>query len=533
MNNAENMRDQINNGEAVLGIELGSTRIKAVLLTSSHETIATGDFEWENRLEGGYWTYSLEDAWKGVRAAYSSLRANVKTKFDTEINNLKAIGFSGMMHGYLPFDQNGKQLAAFRTWRNVTAAEAAEKLRGAFGFNIPDRWSIAHLYQAVIDNEDHIADIDYVTTLAGYIHWRLTGEKVMGVGEASGMFPIDSTTNTYDERMIEVFNSLIEDKKLGWKLQDVLPKVCVAGEEAGKLTEEGVKLLDETGTLRAGIPMCPPEGDAGTGMVATNSVGKRTGNVSAGTSIFGMFVLEKSLSKLYPEIDMVTTPDGSPVAMIHANNCTSDLNAWVGLFKETLETFGCHVNSDELYGTLYRKALEGDEDCGKLMSYCYLSGESITKAPEGRPLFVRSPESNFNLANFMKSHLYSSLCMMQVGMRILENEDIKIDSIYGHGGIFRTKGVAQRFLAAMLNASVSVMETAGEGGPWGMAVLASYMVNREQGETLEHFLSTRVFDSVAAETITPTEEDVKSASLFADNYLKGMDIERAAGSCLF
>ncbi len=523
-----NAKELIESGKAVLGIEFGSTRIKAVLIDDSHAPIASGDYEWENRLENGFWTYSLEDIWTGLKTSYKNMAADVKEKYGVTITKIGAIGFSAMMHGYMAFDKDGELLVPFRTWRNSTTGPAAKELTELFQYNIPERWSISHLYQAILNQEEHVKDVTFFTTLAGYIHWKLTGEKVLGVGDASGMFPIDIATKNYDEKMVEKFDALVADKNYPWKLSEILPKVLLAGENAGVLTEEGAKLLDESGNLQAGVPLCPPEGDAGTGMAATNSVAVRTGNVSAGTSVFAMIVLEKDLKKVYPEIDLVTTPDGSLVGMVHANNCTSDLNAWVNLFKEFAESFGMKVDMNELFGTLYHKAMEGDADCGGLLSYGYLSGENITGVSEGRPLFVRSPKSNFNLANFMRSHLFTSLGALKVGMDILlKEEEVTIDSILGHGGLFKTKGVGQKILAAAINAPVAVMETAGEGGPWGMALLASYMLNGN-GANLQDYLNDTVFAGSEGVTENPDSKDVEGFELFIERYKKGIAIEQAA-----
>ena len=524
-----NIKEILENGKAVLGIEFGSTRIKAVLIDEEHAPIASGDHEWENRLEDGIWTYSLEDIWEGLRDSYRKLVADVKEKYDVTLTKIGAIGFSAMMHGYMAFNKEGKLLVPFRTWRNGITGEAAEKLTEEFSYNIPQRWSIAHLYQAILNKEAHVKDVAYITTLAGYIHWQLTGEKVIGVGDASGMFPIDTASCDYNQEMVEKFDALTADCGFSWKLRDILPKVQSAGANAGVLTEAGAKLLDESGALQAGVPLCPPEGDAGTGMVATNSVRKRTGNVSAGTSVFAMVVLEKELKKVYPQIDLVTTPDGSLVGMVHANNCTSDLNAWVGIFREFAESFGIKVDMNELFGTLYRKALEGDADCGGLLSYGYLSGENITNVAEGRPLFVRSPKSNFNLANFMRSHLFTALGALKVGMDILlKEEHVEIDKILGHGGLFKTAGVGQSILAAAINTPVSVMETAGEGGPWGMALLASYMVNKKEGESLAEYLDNAVFAGNAGTSMDPVPEDVEGFETFIERYKKGIEIEQSA-----
>src|SRR5512138_1168752 len=499
----------IESGKTALGIEFGSTRIKAVLIGEDHKPIASGSHEWENRYENGVWTYSLEDVWAGLQDSFQKLSKEVFEKYNTPLKTIGAIGFSAMMHGYMAFDKDGNQLVPFRTWRNTITGQAAEKLTDLFQFNIPQRWSIAHLYQAILNREPHVGKIDHLTTLAGYVHWKLTGQKVLGVGEASGVFPIDSRTNDYDKRMMRLFNEQLKAKKLPWKLQNILPKVLMAGDAAGILTEEGAMLLDPTGGLQAGIPLCPPEGDAGTGMVATNSVAVRTGNVSAGTSVFAMIVLEKPLSKLYPEIDMVTTPTGKPVAMVHSNNCTSDLNAWVELFHEFTTCLGMEISHSQLFEMLYQQGLKGDADCGGLLAYAYLSGEHITHLEEGRPLFVRTPESRFTLANFMRTHLFSSLGALRIGMDILfELERVKIDQILGHGGFFKTKEVGQKMMAAAMNVPVSVMETAGEGGAWGIALLASYMLHKAKNEPLEDYLTGKVFAGEKGSTIAPDPVDV-------------------------
>lgn len=470
-------------GRTVLGIEFGSTRIKAVLIDETHEPIAVGSHDWENRLENKIWTYSLEDIWNGLRDSYRNMAEAVERQYGVPLTRIGAMGFSGMMHGYMAFDEEGNLLVPFRTWRNTMTGEASQRLSDEFGFQIPQRWSIAHLYQAILNGEDHVGRIAYLTTLAGYIHWKLTGEKVLGIGEASGMFPIDSEQKDYDAGMLEKFDALVARKGYPWKIREILPEVLTAGEEGGILTEEGAALLDETGALEPGVRLCPPEGDAGTGMTATDSVAKRTGNVSAGTSVFSMVVLEKPLSVLYPQIDMVTTPCGDPVAMVHCNNCTSDLNAWVGLFAEFADLLGVKTDMGQLFSLLYRKALEGEPDCGGLMAYNYFSGEHITGFEEGRPLFLRCPDSRFDLADFMRSHLYAALGTLKVGMDILlKEEKVKIDRITGHGGLFKTPQVGQKILAAALNAPVSVMETAGEGGAWGIALLAAYMLYREEGK---------------------------------------------------
>ena len=529
MSGLDELKKTIESGKAVLGIELGSTRIKAVLVDQMGTVIETGGFDWENSLVNGIWTYSLEEVWTGIQQSYKDLSDRVKEKYDITIRRLSAMGVSAMMHGYLPFDKDGKQLVEFRTWRNNITGQAADKLTDLFQYNIPQRWSIAHLYQAILNGEEHVAHIDFQTTLAGYIHWKLTGEKVLGVGEASGMFPIDIETKDYNANMVKQFNDLIVSKNLSLKLEDIFPKVLLAGESAGVLTEEGAKLLDVTGNLKPGIQLCPPEGDAGTGMVATNSIAKRTGNVSAGTSVFAMIVLEKELAKLHEEIDLVTTPTGNLVAMVHCNNCTSDLNAWVGLFKEFSEAFGIEVDMNKLFGTLYNKALEGDSDCGGLLAYNYFSGEHITGFEEGRPLFVRSPESKFNLANFMRVHLFTALGALKIGLDLLlKEEGVKLDQILGHGGLFKTKDVGQKIMAAAIDAPVSVMETAGEGGAWGIALLASYMLNKSEDETLEEYLTAKVFAGKMGTKIDPNPEDVEGFNEFIKHYTNGLAIERAA-----
>jgi sugar (pentulose or hexulose) kinase len=512
-----------------MGIEFGSTRIKAVLIGEDHQPVASGSYAWENRYENGLWTYALEEVWTGLQASYRELSQEFSKKYQTPLENIGAIGFSGMMHGYMAFDQDGNQLVPFRTWRNTITGEASEQLTELFQFNIPQRWSIAHLYRAILNQEPHVKQISHLTTLAGYVHWKLTGQKVLGVGEASGMFPIDSTTNTYDERMLKQFNDRLQAENLPWKLEAILPKVLVAGEAAGVLSAEGARLLDPTGKLAAGIPLCPPEGDAGTGMVATNSVAVRTGNVSAGTSVFAMIVLEKALSKLYPEIDMVTTPTGKPVAMVHSNNCTSDLNAWVELFREFTEALGVEISQSKLFEMLYQKALTGDADAGGLLAYSYLSGEHITHLEEGRPLFVRTPESHFTLANFMRANLFSSLGALKIGMDILfEQEKVQLEQLLGHGGFFKTPEVGQRLMAAAMNVPVSVMETAGEGGAWGIALLASYLLNKTAGEPLEAYLTNQVFAGENGTTIAPDPADVAGFAAFMERYKKGLGIERAA-----
>ena len=522
-------KSTIEAGKTILGIELGSTRIKAVLIDQENKPIAQGSHTWENQLVDGLWTYNIEAIWSGLQDCYADLRANVKNLYGIEIETLAAIGVSAMMHGYMPFNKKEEILVPFRTWRNTNTGRAAAALSELFVYNIPLRWSISHLYQAILDNEAHVNDIDFLTTLAGYVHWQITGEKVLGIGDASGMLPIDPTTHNYSAEMVAKFDKLIAPKEYSWKLEDILPKVLSAGENAGVLTSEGSKKLDASGHLKAGIPICPPEGDAGTGMVATNAVKQRTGNVSAGTSSFSMIVLEKDLSKPYEMIDMVTTPDGSLVAMVHCNNCTSDLNAWVNLFKEYQELLDIPVNMDEIYSKLYNIALTGDTDCGGLLSYNYISGEPVTGFADGRPLFVRSANDKFNLANFMRTHLYASVGVLKIGNDILFNEEkIKVDRITGHGGLFRTKGVGQRILAAAINSPISVMETAGEGGAWGIALLGSYLVNNEKKQSLADFLDESVFIGDAGIEVSPTPEDVAGFNTYIENYKAGLPIEEAA-----
>ena len=523
------VKSMIEAGKTSLGIEFGSTRIKAVLVGEDNAPIASGSHEWENRLDNGVWTYTLEDIWTGLQDCYRDLAVDVKKQYDVELTTVGALGFSAMMHGYMVFDKAGEQLVPFRTWRNTMTEQAAKELTELFRFNMPQRWSGAHLYQAILNKEEHVKDIDFITTLAGYVHWKLTGEKVLGVGDASGMFPIDSTTRNWNKEMLAKFDELVAPKGYPWKVEDILPKVLVAGEKAGTLTEEGAKLLDPTGKLQAGIPVCPPEGDAGTGMAATNSVRVRTGNVSAGTSVFAMVVLEKALEKVHEEIDMVTTPAGDAVAMVHCNNCTSDLNAWVNIFKEFAEAFGMKVDMNDLFGTLYNKALEGDADCGGLLAYNYFSGESITGFEEGRPLFVRRPDSKFNLANFMRVHLLTSLGALKAGMDILVKEEkVQIDKMLGHGGFFLTKGVGQRVMAAAMQTPVFVMETAGEGGAWGIALLAAYMIGKAEGQTLPDYLNTVIFHGEEGSVMQPDAADVEGFETFMKDYKAGLAIERAA-----
>jgi len=519
----------IASGKTALGIELGSTRIKAVLIGEDHSPLASGSHEWENKYENGIWTYPLEDIWAGLQDSFRQFSHEVEEKYQISLDVVGALGFSGMMHGYMAFDKDGNLLAPFRTWRNTITGQAAAELTQLFGFNIPQRWSIAHLYQAILRQEAHIKDIHHITTLAGYIHWKLTGQKVMGVGEASGMFPIDSTINNYDRRMLGLFNTQLAAKNIDWRLENILPKVLLAGDAAGLLTTEGARLLDTGGKLQGGTPLCPPEGDAGTGMVATNSVAERTGNVSAGTSVFAMIVLEKALSKLHPEIDIVTTPSGKPVAMVHSNNCTSDLNAWVALFHEFSQALGLDLSQAKLFETLYQQALKAETDGGGMLAYNYISGEHITRLEEGRPLFVRTPGSRFTLANFMRTHLFSALGALKIGMDILfAQENVKLNQLLGHGGFFKTSEVGQKMMAAAMNVPVTVMATAGEGGAWGMALLAAYKLRKTEEEPLELYLADKVFAGKKGATLSPDKADVAGFAAFMIRYRLGLGVERAA-----
>lgn len=525
-------KETIKAGKAILGIELGSTRIKAVLIDEDNNPIAQGSHGWENQLVDGLWTYSVEAVWYGLQDAYINLRKDVLAKYDVEIENLAAIGISAMMHGYMPFDKDGKILAAFRTWRNTNTAQAAAELSGLFDFNIPLRWSISHLYQAMLNEEEHVKDIAFLTTLAGYVHWRLTGEKVLGVGDASGMIPIDPATKDYNKQMVAIFDAIVDRKGYAWKLEDILPKSLDAGVAAGTLTPDGAKLLDVSGHLQPGAVFCPPEGDAGTGMVATNAVRPRTGNVSAGTSSFSMIVLERDLNKPYEAIDIVTTPDGNPVAMVHCNNCTSDINAWVGLFKEYQQLLGVPVDMDELYGKLFNAALTADPDCGGIMAYNFVSGEPVIGLSEGRPMILRSATDKFNLANFMRAQIMSSVAVLKIGNDVLFNEEkIHVDRITGHGGLFKTRGVGQSVLAAAINSPITVMETAGEGGAWGIALLAGFTVLNPEGYTLPEYLDKKVFSNYEGSTIEPKAEDVEGFDRFIATYNACLPVEHEAVDC--
>lgn len=523
----ENSKRVIEQGKAILGLELGSTRIKAVLVDPAYRPIAQGSHTWENRFENGLWTYSLEDVWAGIADCYADLVRDVREKYDTEITTLGSIGISAMMHGYLIFDKDDQLLVPFRTWRNTNTEKAAGVLSELFKFNIPLRWSISHYYQAILDSEPHVDNVAFLTTLAGYVHWRLSGEKVIGIGDASGIMPVDSTTRNYDSKMIAKFEDVTGRKGF----ERLLPRVLMAGEKAGNLTAEGARLLDLSGRLCAGTPMCPPEGDAGTGMVATNAVRPRTGNVSAGTSAFSMIVLDKELSQPYRDIDMVTTPVGDPVAMVHVNNCTSDLNAWVGLFNEFARLSGSNMDMGEIFSLLYTNALKGDADCGGLVAFNFLSGEPIAEVYEGRPLFVRSVGDRFTLANFIRTHLNSAVACLSLGNEILfDKEKVKVDRMTGHGGFFKTPEVGQRIMAAALNTPVSVMETAGEGGAWGMAILAGYAINNEKNLSLADYLEQVVFEGNTGVCIAPAEEEIEGFRRFLENYRNALPIEKTAVS---
>ncbi len=520
--------EQIQNGKAILGIEFGSTRIKSVLINSNHEVIASGSHEWENDYVDGIWTYSEEAILSGLQSSYADLKKDVFTRYQIKLTKIAGLGISAMMHGYLPFDSGMNLLVPFRTWRNTITGQAAEELTNLFSFNMPQRWSLSHLYQAILNDESHVKDITFLTTLAGWIHYLLTGEKVLGVGDASGMMPIDSDTCTYDASMVSAFDKLIADKKFPWKLADILPRVLVAGENAGYLTEKGAALLDPEGDLEPGCPLCPPEGDAGTGMAATNSVRARTGNVSAGTSIFSMIVLEKPMSKVYPEIDIVTTPAGKQVGMVHCNSCTSDINAWVSLFREFADLMGLKTDAGETFTKLFKKSLEADRDCGGLVNFNYLAGEPVTGLTEGRPMFLRLPDASMNLANFMRAQIYASMETLKYGMEIMNREKVAIDCVYGHGGLFKTEGVGQNYLAAAIHAPVTVMETAGEGGAWGIALLADYLVYKNADETLEDYLQNRVFAGMKQMTVAPDPADEEGFNRYMDRFVSCIPAQKEA-----
>jgi sugar (pentulose or hexulose) kinase len=523
------LREAIEQGRTALGIELGSTRIKAVLIGPDHEAVATGAHDWENQFVDRVWTYSLDAVWSGLQACYAALAADVRERYGVELRTTGALGVSAMMHGYLAFDEAGELLTPFRTWRNTNTGEASEQLSELFDYNIPHRWSIAHLYQAVLNGEEHVPRLAHFTTLAGYVHWKLTGRQVLGVGDASGMFPIDPATGGYDTRLLARFDELATGRGLPLKLEELLPAVLPAGEEAGTLTEAGAALLDPSGTLRPGVAVCPPEGDAGTGMVATNSVARRTGNVSAGTSIFAMIVLDGPLSRMHPEVDLVTTPAGDLVAMVHCNNGASELNSWAGLFASFATALGVTADSNTIFETLFRSALDGAPDGGGLMAFNYLSGEPITKLHEGRPLFLREPGSTLTLGTFMRTQLYSALATLRLGMDVLQKaESVRLDRMFAHGGLFKTEGVAQNLLAAAIDTPVSVGNLAAEGGAWGIAILAAFLKARQPGQTLDDFLNTSVFADAVLRTATPDPVDVAGFDAFMRRYVAALPIEQAA-----
>ena len=521
----------IKEGKTSLGIELGSTRVKAVLIGSDHTPIASGDCVWENRKVDGWWTYTMEDVWNSIQKAYAAMAQDVQSRYEITLESVGSIGISGMMHGYIPFNKDGEQICIFRIWRNTRTAEASKLLTDMLQFNIPQRWSSAHLTQAILNGEEHVKDIAFLTTLAGYVHWRLTGEKAIGIGEASGMFPV--TDGTYDRNMAQIYDAWLKEQGMPYTLEEILPPVKSAGEPDGQLTEAGAALLDPTGMLKAGIPFCPPEGDAGTGMAATNSVRVKTGNISAGTSIFSMIVLEKPLAHVYSEVDMVTTPDGMPVAMIHCNTCSSDIDSWVNLFSDLLDTAGAHRDKAELYPMLYKAALEGDPACDGLMAFNCYAGEPVIGTSAGTPVFMRRPDVKVSLASFMRTHLYSAIATLCAGNDLLLcNEHVEVDQIYGHGGFFKTKGVGQKLMADALNVPVTVMETAGEGGPWGMALLAAYMREKEEGEALCDWLDEKVFRDAQAETILPNASGHEGFEKYKKQYLKCVEAEKKAAETM-
>ena len=523
-------RDQIISGNTILGIEFGSTRIKSVLIDAAHNVVASGSHEWENDYVDGVWTYSREAILNGLRSSYADLKKDVLSRYHVPLKKLAGLGISAMMHGYLPFDRDMNLLVPFRTWRNTITGEAAEKLTALFSFNMPQRWSLSHLYQAILNKEVHVKDICFLTTLAGWIHYLLTGEKVLGVGDASGMMPIDSATCDYNAGMVSAFDNLIADLHFPWTLRSILPKVLCAGENAGFLTPEGAALLDPDGDLEPGCPLCPPEGDAGTGMAATNSVRERTGNVSAGTSIFSMIVLEKPMSRVYPEIDIVTTPTGKQVGMVHCNSCTSDINAWVSLFREFADLMGCVTDAGDVFTRLFLKSREAEKDCGGIVSFNYLAGEPVTGLSEGRPMLVRLPDARFSLANFMRAQIYASMETLKYGMEIMNRENVAIDCVYGHGGLFKTEGVAQKDLAAAIHAPVTVMETAGEGGAWGIALLADYLVHNTEKESLEDYLQKHVFSGMKQITVSPDPDDEKGFDKYMMRFVSCLPAQKAAAA---
>lgn len=522
-------KEWIENGETAVGIELGSTRIKAVLVAKDGTVLASGSHMWENRYENGIWTYSLDDIWTGLKKSFAALKEDVFMHYKQNLTKVGAIGFSAMMHGYLAFDASGELLVPFRTWRNTLTEEAADILTARFDFNIPQRWSIAHLYQAMLNKEEHLDKLAYITTLAGYIHWKLTGEKVIGIGDASGMFPIDSKTRDYDKRMAEEFDELVKEEGYAWRLNDILPQVLVAGDQAGTLSEEGARLLDPTGMLEAGIPVCPPEGDAGTGMTATNSVAVRTGNVSAGTSVFAMIVLEKPLHSVHKEIDIVTNPMGDDVAMVHCNTCSSEIDAWANIFAQFSEAMGYEKDMNKIYNVIFNSAVEGNVDCGKMVGFNYYSGEPVTGFSEGRPMLIRTVDSTFTFANFMRLQLYSAVSVLKYGLDILfKEENVPIDKMYGHGGFFKTKGVGQRIMSAAMHAPVSVMDTAGEGGAWGIAVLALYSVFRKTGQSLPDYLEKEMFSDTKGETLEASKQEMDGFDAYMERYCAAFPVLQSA-----
>ena len=526
------VRAAIEAGECTLGIEFGSTRIKAVLIDAAGTPVATGKFQWENHLENGLWTYADEEIWNGLAGCYADLKANVAERYGVTLRKLSALGISAMMHGYLAFNAAGELLVPFRTWRNVNTTRAAILLTQRFGFNIPERWSIAHLYQAMLNNEEHVPQLASINTLAGYVHERLTGERVLSVGDASGMFPIDPATGTYDAAMAASFDEIVAERGLSWRLLDLLPKSLLAGTVAGHLTEAGAALLDRDGDLEPGCPLCPPEGDAGTGMVATNSVAVRTGNVSAGTSIFSMYVLEHPLAHVHHEIDMVTTPTGHPVAMVHCNTCTSDINAWVNLFLEFNELAGGKLDRDGAYDALFGVALEGDADCGGVVTSPCFSGEPVVAVESGRPLLARAQNAKFTLANLMRANLMSAVSALKIGTDILAEEGVGVDRLLGHGGYFAVPGVGQKLMAAAMDVPVTVMESEGEGGPWGVALLASYLKAAERGVSLEGYLANEVFADAATSTVEPDAVDVQGFKAYLEQYKRCVEVEKKAETVL-
>jgi len=525
----KNLKEIISSGNISLGIEFGSTRIKAVLTAVGAKVIAESSYNWENKLIDGIFTYDLEEVWIGLRRCYEDIAKYVKHEYGIEIKNISSIGFSAMMHGYLVFDKQGDLLVPFRTWRNTITEQSAQLLSQCFKFNIPQRWSIAHLYQSILNKENHIANIDFLTTLAGYVHWKVTGEKVIGIGDASGIFPIDETTLDYNDKMVEQFNELAEDEGFNVSLKNILPKVLLAGQSGGRLTKEGALLIDPTGMLQEGILVCPPEGDAGTGMVATNSITPKTGNISAGTSIFAMIVLEKKLTKYYSEIDMVTTPVGHPVAMVHCNTCTSDIDAWVKIFYEFAKQADNSINVSDVYKLLYQSALNGKFDCGGLTSVNHFSGEPVVKINDGIPLFIRKPDDEFNLSNFMRTHIYSSFATVKIGLDLLFNDqEIKINKLLGHGGLFKIEKIAQQMLASSLNTPVEVTNSASEGGAWGIAILAEYLSHKEQNQSLEEYLNKKIFADTNSIVCYPNQEETEGFNIFLERYKKTLQVENFA-----